>query len=126
MRSKSTSGSFKVPRAWLKRETYYPLKLLHLKLDCLRWPQDLATHLEAAGFQESKATHYAILPDMYAPFIQSHLLAAEEVSLKAIKNDAPEAQGPLFRKLLVEVYKENKTGVSIAHNVVVATCYKPL
>jgi hypothetical protein len=63
---------------------------------------------------------------MYAPFMHIHLFAAEEVSLKAMKNDAPEAQGPLFRKLLAEVYEENKTGVSMAHDVVVAIGRKPL
>ncbi len=63
---------------------------------------------------------------MYAPFMQIHLFTAEEVSLKAMKNDAPEAQGPLLRKLLAEVYEENKTGVGMAYNVVVAISHKPL
>lgn len=39
---------------------------------------------------------------MYAPFMQCHLFAAEEVSLKAMKNDGPEAQGPMFRDMLAE------------------------
>lgn len=56
---------------------------------------------------------------MYAPFMQCHLVAAEEVSLKAMKNDDPEAQGPMFRKLLAEVHEECQQGVTMAESPVV-------
>ena len=62
---------------------------------------------------------------MYAPFMQCHLLAAEEISLKAMKNDGSEAQGTMFRKLLAEVYKECQRGVTMAESPIVAIGKKP-
>ena len=63
---------------------------------------------------------------MYAPFMQCHLLAAEEVSFKAMKNDSSEAQGPLFRKLLAEVYQECQKGVTMAESPIVVVGRKPV
>ncbi len=51
--------------------------------------------------------------------MQCHLCAAEEVNLKAMKNDGPEAQGPKFRKLLAEVQKEFETGVTMVESPIV-------
>ena len=62
---------------------------------------------------------------MYAPFMQCHLLAAEEVSLKVMKNDSPEAQGPLFRKLLAQVHRECQRGVTMAESPTVVVGKKP-
>ena len=63
---------------------------------------------------------------MFAPFMQCHLFAAEEISLKAMKNDGSGAQGPQFRKLLAEVHKECQTGVTMAESPVVVIGQKPL
>ena len=63
---------------------------------------------------------------MYTPFMQCHLFAAEEISLKAMKNDGSEAQGTMFRKLLVEVYKECQSGVTMAESPVVVIGKKPV
>ena len=63
---------------------------------------------------------------MYAPFMQCHLFAAEEVSLKAMKNDGPEAQGSLFKSLLAEVEKECQTGVTMTENPIAVIGRKPL
>ena len=58
--------------------------------------------------------------------MQCHLVAAEEVSFKAMKNDGPEAQGPMFRDMLAEVYKECQTGVTMAESPVVVIGKKPI
>ena len=58
--------------------------------------------------------------------MQCHLCAAEEVSLKAMKNDGPEAQGPMFRTLLAEVHKECQTGVTMTESPIVVTGRKPV
>lgn len=63
---------------------------------------------------------------MYAPFMQCHLFAAEEVSLKAMKNDGPEAQGPMFRDMLAEVHKECQKGVTMAESPIVVIGKKPI
>lgn len=63
---------------------------------------------------------------MYAPFMQCHLFAAEEVSLKAMKNDGSESQGIMFRKLLAEVHKECQRGVTMAESPVVVIGQKPV
>ena len=63
---------------------------------------------------------------MLAPFMQCHLFAAEEVSLKAMKNDSLEAQGPTFRNLMAEVYKECQGGVTMAESPVVVIGRKPV
>ena len=51
--------------------------------------------------------------------MQCHLCAAEEVSFTAMKNDGPHAQGPSFRTLLADVYKECQTGVTMTESPVV-------
>ena len=63
---------------------------------------------------------------MYAPFMQCHLLAGEEVSLKSTKDDVPEAQGQMFRDLLAEVHKECQTGVTMAESPIVVVGKKPI
>ena len=63
---------------------------------------------------------------MYAPFMQCHLFAAEEVSLKAMRNDVPGAQGEIFRKLLAEVHKECQTGVTMGESPIVVIGKKPV
>ena len=63
---------------------------------------------------------------MYAPFMQCHLFAAEEISLKAMKNDSPEAQGPMFRELLAAVQKECQRGVTMTESPVVVIGRKPV
>ena len=90
-----------------------------------RWPSKLSSHLEHAGFQQVDSTSYPLPPKMYAPFMQCHLFAAEEVSLKAMKNDSPEAQGIMFRKLLAEVHEECQKGVTMAESPVVVIGRKP-
>ncbi len=91
-----------------------------------RWPSKLSHYLEHAGFQQVKSQSYPLPSEMYAPFMQCHLFAAEEVSLKAMKNDDSEAQGPMFRKLLAEVHKECQTGVTMAESPLVVIGQKPV
>lgn len=57
--------------------------------------------------------------------MQCHLCAAEEVSFTAMKNDGPDAQGPSFRKLLAEVYRECQTGVTMTESPMVVCGRKP-
>ena len=68
---------------------------------------------------------YPLPPELYAPFMQCHLLAAEEISHKAMKNDGPEAQGPMFRNLLSAVHKECQTGVTVTESPSVVIGRKP-
>ena len=91
-----------------------------------RWPSKLSSYLEDAGFQQAKSQSYPLPSEMYAPFMQCHLFAAEEVSLKAMKNDNSKAQGPMFRKLLAEVYEECQSGVTMAESPVVVIGKKPV
>lgn len=56
--------------------------------------------------------------ELYGPFMQSHLFAAEEASFMSRKNDGPEAQGPWFRRLLAEVYQEWKIDVTMTKSPV--------
>lgn len=91
-----------------------------------RWPSKLSSYFEDAGFQQARSQSYPLPFEMYAPFMQCHLFAAEEVSLKAMKNDSADAQGPLFRKLLAEVQKECQTGVTMAESPVVVVGKKPI
>ena len=58
--------------------------------------------------------------------MQSHLWAADEVSLTAMENDGPQAPGPSFRKLLADVYKEWRTGVTMTESPVVVCGRKPI
>ena len=73
-----------------------------------------------------KSHQYPLPPELYAPFMQCHLMAAEEVSLKAMKNDGPDAQGPTFRKLLAEVHRECQTGVTMTESPIVVVGKKPI
>jgi len=57
--------------------------------------------------------------------MQCHLTGAEEVSFVAMKNDGPKAQGPMFRKLLADVYKECQTGVTMKESPVAVVGRKP-
>ena len=57
--------------------------------------------------------------------MQSHLCAAEEVSFTAMEVDTPQAQGPGFRALLAEVYKECQTGLTMTESPVVVCGKKP-
>ncbi|KAL8642877.1 MAG: hypothetical protein Q9228_000466 [Teloschistes exilis] len=83
------------------------------------WPSELPSHLASLGFEEVVANAYPLPPELYAPFMQCHLCAAEEVSFTAMKNDSQQAQGPSFRKLLGEVYKECQMGVTMAESPLV-------
>ncbi|MCJ1457254.1 hypothetical protein MMC28_007621 [Mycoblastus sanguinarius] len=83
------------------------------------WPSKLASYFVNSGFQQVTSKSYPLPPEFYAPFMQCHLLAAEEISLKAMKNDGPETQGQLFRKLLAEAHKECQTGVTMAESPIV-------
>ena len=62
---------------------------------------------------------------MYAPFMQAHLCAAEEISFTALGNDGPEAEGPRLRKLLAECYEEGRSGVTMGESPVVVVGRKP-
>ncbi|MCJ1366387.1 hypothetical protein MMC16_005515 [Acarospora aff. strigata] len=90
------------------------------------WPSKLPSYLADTGFQQVTFDSYPLPPRTYAPFMQCHLVAAEEVSFKAMKNDGPEAQGPMFRDMLAEVYKECQTGVTMAESPVVVIGKKPI
>ena len=57
--------------------------------------------------------------------MQSHLGAAEEVSLTAMGNDGAGSQGASFRNLLAEVYEECRTGVTMAESPVMVYGRKP-
>ena len=83
-------------------------------------------YFEHAGLQPVSSQSYALPPEMYAPFMQCHLFAAEEVTLKAMKNDSSEAQGPLFRKLLAEVHPECQRGVTMAESPIVVIGKEPV
>lgn len=96
-----------------------------LTLRIHRWPSNLSVHLKSTGFEEVLSISYPLSSELYAPFMQAHLCAAEEISFTAMKNDGPEAQGPLFRKLLADVYKECQTGVTMAESPIVVCGRKP-
>lgn len=89
------------------------------------WPSKLPSHLQSLGFEEVVAKAYPLPRELYAPFMQCHLCAAEEVSFTAMKNDSPQAQGPSFRRLLGEVYKECHMGVTMAKSPLVVVGRKP-
>ncbi|KAL8687373.1 MAG: hypothetical protein Q9218_006434 [Villophora microphyllina] len=103
----------------------------HLHIICgpegrpIEWPSKLPQHIEDADFDQIVTNKHPLRPELYAPFMQCHLCAAEEVSFTAMSNDGPEAQGPAFRKLLGEVYEECKTGVTMAEDIMVVTARKP-
>ncbi|KAL8728212.1 MAG: hypothetical protein Q9181_005425 [Wetmoreana brouardii] len=83
------------------------------------WPSQLPEHFRHVGFDGVVAKNYPLPPHLYMPFMQCHLCAAEEVSFTAMNNDSSEAQGPSFRKLLAEVYKECQKGVTMTESPVV-------
>ena len=86
----------------------------------------LSTFFEENGLKIVASNQYPLPIELYAPFMQCHLCAAEEVSFTAMKNDGPDAQGPQFRKLLAEVYEESQTGVTMAESPVVVLGGKPV
>lgn len=81
--------------------------------------------MKDAGFEEVISNSYPLPSALYAPFMQAHLCAAEEISFTTMKNDGPEAQGPMFRKLLAEVYRECQTGVTMAESPIVVCGRRP-
>ena len=91
----------------------------------IRWPSDLWFHFENIGFEQVSSTSYPLPPELYAPFMQCHLGAAEEISFTVMKNDGPDAQGPIFRKLLAEVHRECQTGVTMVESPLVVCGRKP-
>ena len=90
------------------------------------WPSELSSHMESVGFEQIVSKDYPIPPHLRAPFMHCHLSAAEEASFVAMKNDGPEAEGPRFRKLLAEVYREHQAGVTMAESPIVTIGRKPL
>ena len=101
----------------------------HMRYVCVdesfRWPSELGSSLESVGFEQVHSESYPLRPKLYAPFMQCHLAAAEEVSFTAMRNDGPDAQGPSFRKLLAEVYEECQTGVTMMESPIVVCGKKP-
>lgn len=89
------------------------------------WPSELPKYFKAVGFEQISRDQYPLSPELFAPFMQCHLCAAEEVSFTAMKNDGPETQGPFFRELLAEVHKECKTGVTMIESPIVVVGRKP-
>ncbi len=90
-----------------------------------RWPSELPSHFGGVGLDQVTFNKYPLPTELYAPFMQCHLCAAEEVSFTAMKNDGPEAQGPMFRNLCADVYKECQTGVTMTESPVVVVGRKP-
>ncbi|KAL8823772.1 MAG: hypothetical protein Q9191_005563 [Dirinaria sp. TL-2023a] len=90
-----------------------------------RWPSELSKHFQAVGLELVASDSYPLRTELYAPFMQCHLGAAEEVSFTAMKNDAPNSQGPLFRELLRDTYRECQSGVTMAESPVVVVGRKP-
>lgn len=84
-----------------------------------RWPSELPSHFQAVGLEVVASNAYPLPTELYAPFMQCHLGAAEEVSFTAMKNDTPDSPGPMFRELLSETYKECQSGVTMAESPVV-------
>ncbi|KAL9602211.1 MAG: hypothetical protein Q9179_002615 [Wetmoreana sp. 5 TL-2023] len=83
------------------------------------WPSELPVHFMHVCFEGVVAKDYPLPPQLYMPFMLCHLCAAEEVSFTAMNNNRSEAEGPSFRKLLAEVYKECQTGVTMTESPMV-------
>lgn len=84
-----------------------------------KWPSELSTHFQAIGLELIASNSYPLPTELYAPFMQCHLGAAEEVSLTVMKNDRPNSQGAMFRELLRDTYRECQSGVTMAESPVV-------
>ncbi|KAL9598445.1 MAG: hypothetical protein Q9219_004481 [cf. Caloplaca sp. 3 TL-2023] len=91
-----------------------------------QWPSELSSHLEKAGFHQVVSKDYPIPPELYAPFMQCHLSAAQEASFTMMKNDGPESEGTSFRSLVAEVYREHQTGVTMMESPLVTVGRKPM
>lgn len=87
--------------------------------DSVRWPSKLPSHFQAVGLEVVASNAYPLPTELYAPFMQCHLAAAEEVSFTAMENDRPDSHGPMFRELLRDTYKECQSGVTMAESPVV-------
>ncbi len=84
--------------------------------DCpLNGPRTSPPTLNKQASNKITSTSYPFPPELYAPFMQTHLAAAEEVCFRMMSDDGPDVQG----KLLAEVLKEILTGVTMTESPIV-------